>query len=57
VKEAVFLADRVLVMSPRPGKIVEALTIPLPRPRRLDLLADETFMALCQHLRRHFIHA
>jgi NitT/TauT family transport system ATP-binding protein len=44
-------------MSPRPGKIVEALTIPLPRPRRLDLLADETFMALCQHLRRHFIHA
>jgi NitT/TauT family transport system ATP-binding protein len=57
IQEAVFLADRVLVMSPRPGKIVEALTIPLPRPRRLDLLADETFMALCQHLRRHFIHA
>lgn len=57
IQEAVFLADRVLVMSPRPGKIVEALTIPLPRPRSLEMLADETFMQLCQHLRRHFIHA
>lgn len=57
IQEAVFLADRVLVMSSRPGQIIEALTIPLPRPRVLDTLADPTFMALCQHLRRHFSHA
>ncbi len=57
IQEAVFLADRVLVMSPRPGRIVEELTIPLPRPRTLETLGDETFMALCQHLRRYFTHA
>ncbi len=57
IQEAVFLADRVLVMSPRPGRIVEELAIPLPRPRTLETLADEQFMALCQHLRRHFTHA
>ncbi|WP_034944017.1 ABC transporter ATP-binding protein [Erwinia oleae] len=57
IQEAVFLADRVLVMSPRPGTIVEELSIPLPRPRTLDTLADAEFMALCQHLRRFFTHA
>ncbi len=57
IQEAVFLADRVLVMSPRPGRIVEELAISLPRPRTLETLGDERFMVLCQHLRRYFTHA
>lgn len=41
IPEAVLLADRVIVMSPRPGKIVEIIDIDLPRPRRLDRLPEK----------------
>ncbi len=38
IPEAVLLSDRVVVMGPRPGRIVEIIDIDLPRPRRLDQL-------------------
>jgi NitT/TauT family transport system ATP-binding protein len=41
--EAVYLCDEVLVMSHRPGRILERITIDLARPRRYDMMATETF--------------
>ena len=41
--EAVYLADEVLVMSARPGRIIDRLAIPLPRPRSYDMMGTEVF--------------
>src|ERR1700709_435168 len=54
IPEAVFLADRVLVMSERPGTIAAVYEVPLQRPRSLDVMADPVFVALSQTIRRHF---
>lgn len=54
IPEAVFLADRVLVMSPRPGAIVQELRIGLPRPRSLDTFDNPAFAAAARQLREYF---
>jgi NitT/TauT family transport system ATP-binding protein len=54
IPEAVFLADRVLVMSERPGSIAAVYDVPLRRPRSLDALSDPVFVSLTQAVRRHF---
>ena len=43
IPEAVFLGDRVVVMSPRPGRIAEIFDVPLPRPRTVALRASTEF--------------
>jgi len=50
----VFLADRVLVMSERPGAIAAIYDVPLSRPRSLDTMADPTFAELAKMIRQHF---
>jgi len=49
IDEALFLADRILVMSPRPGRIVEDLRIEFGRPRDAGLLTRPDFTALKRH--------
>jgi NitT/TauT family transport system ATP-binding protein len=51
ITESVFLADRVIVMSPRPGRVVEELAIELPRPRSLDMINDEAFGKYARRIR------
>jgi NitT/TauT family transport system ATP-binding protein len=51
--EAVYLADEVLVMSARPGRIIDQLTISLPRPRTYEMLSGDTFGTLRDRIWRH----
>lgn len=51
IQEAIFLADRVVVLSPRPGRVARIADIPFPRPRSLDLRYDPAFAALNGELR------
>jgi len=54
IPEAVFLADRVLVMTERPGAIAAIYDVALPRPRSLAVMGDPRFVELTQTIRRHF---
>jgi NitT/TauT family transport system ATP-binding protein len=51
IPEAVLLADRIFVMTPRPGTISEIIDNPLPRPRGIDTLADPVYHELTTRIR------
>lgn len=49
IDEALFLADRILVMSSRPGRIIEELTLEFARPRQAELVTSAHFARLKRH--------
>ena len=51
ISESLFLADRVLVLSPRPGRLRLDLTVDLPRPREEDIRYTPAFSALARRVR------
>jgi len=57
IPEAVFLGDRVFVMSPRPGTLERVLPIDLPRPRAMAVMSDPVFAAATASIRERFSHA
>ena len=57
LREAVFLADRVFVMSARPGRIVAERRIELPRPRDLEVTFTQSFQDIVHELRAHIVKA
>ena len=51
IDEAILLGDRVVVMSPRPGKIREILTVHLPRPRDINAMrGEQEYLRLRKHI-------
>jgi NitT/TauT family transport system ATP-binding protein len=54
IPEAVFLSDRVMTFSERPGRLVDEIAIDLPRARDMSTMALPQFNEYCHHLRSHF---
>ncbi len=50
IEEALFLGDRVLVMTARPGRIREEIPVPLPRPRAVEMLTSDAFVRVKRHV-------
>jgi NitT/TauT family transport system ATP-binding protein len=52
IPEAVFLGDRVVVMTPRPGRVARLIDVPIPRPRSIDVMGEPLFGRLTGEIRR-----
>lgn len=57
LREAVFLADRIFVMSARPGRIIAERMVELPRPRDLEVTFKPEFSDIVHELREHIVKA
>jgi NitT/TauT family transport system ATP-binding protein len=52
IGEAIFLADRVVVMTSRPGRLARIYDIDLPRPRTIEMTFEPAFIGLIQEIKR-----
>ena len=52
ISEAIFLADRVVVLTPRPGRLAHIYEIELPRPRTVEMTFEPAFIELLQDMKR-----
>ena len=52
ISEAIFLSDRVVVMTPRPGRLAHVYDIELPRPRTVEMTFEPSFIELVQDMKR-----
>jgi NitT/TauT family transport system ATP-binding protein len=57
LREATFLADRIFVMSSRPGRVVAERRVELPRPRDLEVTFRPEFQSIVHELREHIVRA
>ena len=55
ISEAVALADRIVVMTPRPGHIDKVIEVDLPRPRNQEILSSKTFNDICNEITASFL--
>jgi NitT/TauT family transport system ATP-binding protein len=52
ISEAIFLADRVVVMTPRPGRLARVFDVELPRPRTIEMTFEPEFIEMIQEIKQ-----
>jgi NitT/TauT family transport system ATP-binding protein len=57
IPEAIFLGDRVFVMTPRPGNLTRVIDVELPRPRSMTAMGSPEFVRVSEQIRGIFSHS
>ena len=52
INEAVLLSDRIIVLSQRPGRVIADITVPLDRPRNLEMVYTQAFIETAREVRQ-----